>query len=362
MPDPLRHVRALAEEIGPREATGPGEARAARYIAEAARAYTHQVWMEPFRSFESPEHPRLLIQALVLTGFLLLLVSWHLAAVISTFSTVLWLGQSLRWIELGWLFRRRESRNVVAVVPSTGAIRRRLILLAHIDSPGVPPVPWQLAAVGGAGILLLPVFTVLAAGTGSPAWAWLACIPGAAILVGAAAYVRAGLCGVAAGGGDAAGAALGLAAGAALAQAPLRHTEVWTVFTGCREPGMTGLRALLDRYGHMLADADFVVLDRIGPGAPVYTLTEGIFPARMSESELTGYMAELRLTGVPLVHHETQAALLIDSGLRAVSLTAPGEGRPGARTLHDLVRLLQALGAAIDRDACAEAEAEPAGM
>lgn len=303
MPDPLRHVRVLAEEIGPRAATSPGEARAARYIAEAARVYTHQVWLEPFRTFTTPRLPWLLIFGTCLLGVMLLPFNWQASAVFVTVGAVGGLGQALHWIELGWLFPLRESQNVVAVVPSAAAIRRRLVLVTHVDSP-----------IGGH--------------------------PGE----------------------GAAGPALVLAAGELLARAPLRHTEVWTVFTGSREPGMAGLHYLLQQYGHMLADADFVVLDRIRGGAPLFSLTEGRFPAHISDGDLAGYLRELGLAGVDLTGHETQASLLLDEGFRTVALLTVGQGQVSPRALHDLVRLLGALGGCLDRDACTEAEADSAGM
>lgn len=370
MPDPLRHVRALTEEIGARAAASPEEASAARYIAEAARAYTHQVWTEPFRTFVSAGVSQLLILAASLAGGLFLFADFRAAAVVGTIAAVGACGQLLGWLELGWLFRRQESRNVVAVVPAVGAIRRRLVLVAHYDSPCGAPLPVWLARLSMGGVFALAVLTVLAAATGDPVWAWAAAVPGVAVGSGLMLLALGELQGVR--GTDAAGAAgpgLALAAGEALARAPLRHTEVWTVYTGSKEPGMVGLQVLLERYGALLADADFVVLDRIGGGAPVYTLSEGAFPVRFCDADLVGYLAELgslapdlRLNGADLPGHHTQCSRLLEAGFRAVSLRTSAGGRASPRTLHDLVRLLRALGELIDLDARAEAEAEGAGM
>lgn len=370
MPDPLRHVRALTEEIGARAAASPEEASAARYIAEAARAYTHQVWMEPFRTFVSAGVSQLLILGLSLAGGLLLLADFRAAAVVGTLAAVGEAGQLLGWLELGWFFRRRESRNVVAVVPAIRAIRRRLVLVAHYDSPCGAAQPVWLARLSMGGVFALAGLAALAAGTGSTAWAWVAVLPGVAVLSGLTLLGLGELQGVrGSDAGGAAGPALALAAGEAVARAPLRHTEVWTVCTGSKEPGMVGLQVLLERYGALLADADFVVLDRIGSGAPVYTLSEGAFPVRFCDADLVGYLAELgalspdlHLSGADLPGYHTQCSRLLEAGFRAVSLRTVGEGRASPRTLHDLVRLLRALCEFIDHDACAEAEAEGAGM
>ncbi|MDF2626182.1 MAG: hypothetical protein K0R39_13 [Symbiobacteriaceae bacterium] len=370
MPDPLRHVKALTEEIGARAAASPEEASAARYIAEAARAYTHQVWMEPFRTFASAGESHLLILAVSLAGGLLLLADFRVAAMVGTLAAVGICGQFFGWIELGWLFRRQESRNVVAVVPAVGAIRRRLVLVAHCDSPCGTPLPAWLARLSWGGVFGLALLSALAAATGDMVWAWAAMLPGAFVAWSLVARGLGELRGAAASGdGSAAGPALALAAGEALARAPLRHTEVWTVYTGSKEPGMVGLQVLLEQYGPLLADADFVVLDRIGGGEPVYTFSEGAFPVRYCDPDLVAYLAELgahspdlRLTGADLPGHHTQCSRLLEAGFRAVSLRTAGEGRASPRTLHDLVRLLRSLGELIDLDAGIEAEAGGAGM
>ncbi|HYF91384.1 MAG TPA: hypothetical protein VD969_03980 [Symbiobacteriaceae bacterium] len=354
MPDPLRHVRALA---GAREAAGPGEAAAARYIVEAARAYTHQVWMEPFPSFRSSVLPYLLVFAVSLAGGLLLPFGTAPAAVVSTLAAAAFAGQSLGWTQLGWLFERGESRNVVAVVPSERAIRRRLVLVAHVDSPGAAPAAVEPA---GAGVMILPVLAAAAAVTGNAAWAWLCVVPLLLIARGIMLLVCAHRKGRRPEGGEAGGPALALAAGEALAQVPLQHTEVWTVFAGAREPGMVGLQFFLQQYGRLLAEADFVVLESRQSGGPAYTLAEGVMPAKLSDDELAGHLQELaaqhpdwRLTGTELGGRETQGALVLDEGFRAVSLLVPAN----PRALHDLVRLLRALGELIDRDARQQAEA-----
>ncbi|HYF77756.1 MAG TPA: hypothetical protein VD973_11520 [Symbiobacteriaceae bacterium] len=370
MPDPLRHVRALTERFGARVAASPEEAGAARYIAEAARAYTHQVWMEPFGTFVSAGVSQLLILGASLAAGLLLFADFRPAAVVGTLAAAAAAGQFLGWLELGWLFRRRESRNVVAVVPAIRAIRRRLVLVAHYDSPcGTAPPAW-LERLSLGGVFLLALLAVLAAATGDSIWARAALVPGGIVAWGLVARSLGEMRGMApAGEGGAAGPGLALAAGEALAQAPLRHTEVWTVYTGSKEPGMVGLQVLLERYGALLADADFVVLDRIGSGAPVYTVSEGAFPVRFCDADLVGYLAELgalspdlHLTGADLPGYHTQCSRLMEAGFRAVSLRTAGDGRPSPRSLHDLVRLLRALGELIDHDAGAEAEAEGAGM
>jgi hypothetical protein len=364
LPDPLRHVRALAEEIGPRAAAGPAEARAARYIAEAARGYTHQVWLEPFPTFVSAAAARLLVGGLSLCGGLLVWAAPEAAAAVSGVAAASLLGQALRWIELGWLFRRGKSQNVVTVVPSAGSIRRRLIIVAHYDSAAAPPLAPAVAWLTSAGVFLLPVLLFGYLFSGAAVWQWLSLPLMALVAVGILLSHGRQSTG---GGESAAGVAVALAAGEALARVPLRHTEVWTVFTGAREPGMVGLRALLQRYSHMLKDADFLVLDRLGRGELIYSVTEGIFPMRACGGALLEALGEMAadhpewgLNGTCLKGLDTQSGLLLDSGYQAATLLTRAGGRPSLRTLDTAVKVLRAVGDRIDRDACAEAEAEAA--
>ncbi len=61
---------------------------------------------------------------------------------------------------------------------------------------------------------------------------------------------------------------LGLAA--YLRENPLPHTEVWFAFTGAEEVGLLGTHALLDAHGERLKDAYFVDFEMVGAGRLAY--------------------------------------------------------------------------------------------
>ncbi|HYG59773.1 MAG TPA: hypothetical protein VD902_17035 [Symbiobacteriaceae bacterium] len=356
MANPLRHVTALAEDTGPRGACSAGEARAAGYIAEAARQYTHQVWLEPFRSFTSPSFPWLFIVSLLLVSGLVVWISPRLAAALAAVGAVCFVGQTLGWTEAGWLFPRRQSRNVVAVVPAGESIRRRVVILAHYDSPraALPMIgsgPGQL--VLSAAALALPVLTYLSAY--APHLACLVTVPTAVMAVTLVRLVRHEVSAPFVS-GEAGGAAAVLTAGAQLARAPLQYTEVWTVFTGCREPGMVGLHALLGRHGHVLRDADFVVLDQVGPGALAYTIAEGTIPFRTTTPELQALLKEAGVQGKCLRRRVTQAGLALDQGYRAIAMLTPEPGPVDRTGIERAAGVVRTLAEALDRKACAEVE------
>jgi hypothetical protein len=378
LPDPLRHVRALAEEIGPRGATTAAEARAARYIAEAARGYTHQVWLESFSSFPSSTLPWLLILGLCAAGGATLWLSPQLGAALGTVGAVCYAGQALGWIQVGWLFPRRESQNVVTVVPAREAIRRRIVLVAHYDTGkrvGQWLRPGELRSVlltVTAAAMALPALAVLYATSGEAGWMRLSLLPllavGGSLAVLALWHRRAPFSLGAA--ESAAGVGVALSAGSAIARAGLCHTEVWVVFTGCREPGMVGLQALLQRHGAMLADADFVVLDRFGTGPLAYAYEEGLLDPQLADRRLVALLGglgaahpEWGLAAVALGRPRTQASLALEMGLSAVAiLTAGDSGESSAQVrpkgLYEAVHLVRELARRIDLEAREEAMRE----
>jgi hypothetical protein len=296
LPELLRHVQALAEAIGPRGATAPGEARAAQYIATAAKGYTHQVWTEPFRSFTSLLWPRLLILTLAFAGGLMIGLRAGVAVLLTLLSAGFLLAQANRWGQLGWLFPRRGSQNVIAIIPAVESLRARVVLVSHYDTgkavAGLESVgySWYRRAFLAltAGVLLLPALALLQFGFPSALWTWLS-LPslaavgaaGCGLIYGeAAGQYRPGIR------DNAAGVAAALRAGELMAGAPLQHTEVWTVFTGCKELGQAGMHACLDRHGELLTDAFFIVLDGVGYGPVAYSLGEGGLQFIRSDQQL----------------------------------------------------------------------------
>ncbi len=303
--DGLRHVRALADEMKDRAAGTPGEAAAARYILEAARSFTRQAWLEPFL-IPAPGPP-LLGGVLGLAGALLCwwrpvpgLLLMAAGALIAAFRG--------RWQHgPGPFFRSRTSQNVVAVVPPAGRIEHRVVVVAHCD----PPV------VSGSG----------------RAWR------------------------------SAAGIATALAVGERLAASPLAHTEVWCVFTGGPRAGMRGMGAFLGRYGLLLVDASFFILEGAGAGALGYLRTEGAiwrWPASPRLLELVEAEAAATpgrpVMDCPADRAPTQASLVRRRGFEAIALVGDrGGSPPDAASVQGAADFLCRLAARIDETTGGEA-------
>lgn len=282
--DPLR---TLAGDLAERSATTAGERRAARWLIHTIRRQTAQVWSEPFYSFRSSRSAWLLVLGLALAGGVLVWLAPVAGVGLTLVAALGFAAQALGWLELGWLFPGGESQNVVGVIPSRGEIRARVVVVAHYDT-GRRIWRWPVFVGVGLAVSLLPLFAMLGTLLRGPLWDALLLVPLAGVAVGLAAQMRPG---------EAAGNDAGVAAALAVGRLePLQHTEVWTLFTGSRAPGMVGIRAFLRRHGRLLANARFVILEEnAGTGATLWQ--------RRGEASVVaecGYQAVALLTVDPI--------------------------------------------------------------
>lgn len=260
--DPNDPLRSLTGDLSRRRATTPGEHQAARWLMEAVGRQTHQVWLEPFRSFRSARPVWALLLSLALTGGVLTWTAPQAGLALALLAALGFAAQALGWLELGWLFPCGESQNVVGVVPSRGEIRERVVVVAHYDTG---PRLWTWPAFIGVAlsIMLLPLAAMLTTLLGAPAWSGLPLLPICGLALGLLTLFQEG-----AEGGNAAGVAAALEVGRG---AQLEHTEIWTVFTGSRAPGLVGIRAFVRRHDRLLAGARFIILEEEeGAGATLW--------------------------------------------------------------------------------------------
>jgi hypothetical protein len=177
------------------------------------------------------------------------------------------------------------------VLPPLGEVRRKVVLVAHLDSHRAV---WLFAndilvkfyalssQVGLYGVAAAPVFYALAELTNLP---WIGYLGGVVALVhfiGWFTGMTADLGMYSPGANDNAssvGTLLGLAEH--LQRQPLQHTEVWLAFTGCEETGCDGMRVLLAEHGPQLKDAIFIDFELVGIGEHlVYLRSEGMLRKR----------------------------------------------------------------------------------
>lgn len=310
--DPMRHVVTLAQTIGPRPSTEEGEAVAARYVAEEMRTWADSVKTEPFAAFSSFSWPWMLIYAVNILAAVLVWFQPPVALPLAAVATWVFWQQAMGRIELGYLFARRPSQNVIGIIRPRLARRRRLLLVAHFDSARSSFVwaPGQvrffratfLLSVIASGLILL---AAVLANLGVPAaylgWRWPGPLAWGLLAAPAALDLAVNLlvllhrevfCQVVPGANDnASGVAAALAACEQLAAERLEHTEVWCVGTGCEEVGMIGMRALLDAHRVELTDASIVILDNLGKGQLKYTTGEGLLTVQPCDQRLVDLAA-----------------------------------------------------------------------
>lgn len=143
---------------------------------------------------------------------------------------------------------------------------------------------------------------------------------------------------------NASGLAVAWGVAEALAQSPLKHTEVWLLATGDREPECGGMRAFLHQSAYMFdrSNAFFVNVDDVGRGDLHYAIAEGRWDERPYRPTLPALaerlalrpefaaVAETKLVGT------TDAGIATDWGFRAITLTSLEEGhRPAMLHTHD---------------------------
>lgn len=289
----LKHLRYLTIDIGPRPSTRDGEGRAAAYAAGAMRAVgVEGVRCEPFCAARSTYHPYALAIGAALVGNLLVLLMpnsyTQVAAAALNGLGALGFVQEANF-DGNWMrcvLPRFASQNVVGIIPPREARWNRAVLVAHLDSHRTPVFYGNSIWAKVFSPLTAAVLASLGAGGIGATWAlsgqrahleWLLYLVTAIQMLALGLLIHADATPYTTGANDnASGAATILALGERLVQAPLQHTEVWIVNTGCEEVGAVGMAALLSAHDDMLRDAYFLDFDMVGIGSPGLLTREGL--------------------------------------------------------------------------------------
>lgn len=299
MSDGLLHdTRALAEQIGPRGSCTEGEELALDYVADRLAQMGYEPMAHTFESVRSAWMPLVLSSALGLlsAGLFIALPSRAADAVALVlvlavlWSTVRELGH--RSSALRWFLPRSPSRNVIAVAPPAGEVRRRVLITSHVDTHRTPLVHsstgWisvfrRMIPVGVGALALLAVLMGmdLIRGPGSEsdmAFRLLALAPVAVLIPINLLALQAETTEFSHGANDnASGVSVLLSVAERLAERPLAQTEVWLAATGCQEVGNYGVTALLRDLAEPLGDAVLLVVDKVGCTGPYYLTAERRF-------------------------------------------------------------------------------------
>lgn len=294
----LAHARALAGDIGPRGTGTAGEEAAAAYVAERLSALGLPVERQSFRAVASQNAFPLAISLIALLAVALYPMGgavgrWVAAILALGTAPLLWHTIRKSTNPLRPFLPKVTSRNVLARIEPQGELRRRVVILAHLDTNrcrlawqslgarALEPLTWMtLAMLASLGVLYL-----IGASRAGPQrvplvtdWLWLVSLIPAAHVVGMViTLLKDDRTPYSPGAHDnAASVAVALEIGARLAARPLGRTQVWLVFTGAEETDHAGLYALLRRYGAELRQAAFIGLEGLGSGELVYLSRQGL--------------------------------------------------------------------------------------
>jgi Peptidase family M28 len=310
----MDHVRALAEEIGPRGSTTPKETEAARYAAQVLKAMGLDPETETFTSARSQWYPYALFAGLALVSIALYWIGGRWSAIAALALTLVALSSTLleltfRPNPLRWVLPKGQSQNVWVRLQPAGEVRERVVLMGHLDTHRTPIVfstaAWLkffgalVPAALGCTVILLVLFALGIVWPG--AGLRYASLPFALAVLGLLLIVaQADLTPYTAGANDnASGAGVVLSLAERLRQQPLAHTEVWAVLSGCEEVGCYGAEAFARSHRAELGRAPWLTLDSVGgkgTGA-TYLVSETFLTTARSDSGL------LKLAGEVAAHH-----------------------------------------------------------
>jgi len=289
----LEHVRHLATTIGPRGSTTPSERAAAVYARERLSSAGLETHWEPFRAPVSGWRPFAIAAAAGLASLSLPVAFGRtgasLAAVLMTIVTVsVFLEMYFRPNALRPFVAKGDSQNVWARVPARAAPRRRIAVVAHIDTHRTPWVftrPWRLTLLrlvtssGVVGFVVGSLSFALIALSGATSWSPWTLLLAPIYLAVLAVALQPDLTPHTVGANDnASGVAIVLSLAERLAREPLEHVEVWALVTGCEEVGSYGAQAFVRHHRDELAGLAAISIDNVaGAGAgPCYTSVEGM--------------------------------------------------------------------------------------
>jgi hypothetical protein len=310
-----KHAHHLSVDIGPRAPTSGAEAQAAHYCAEVLEGAGIRTRIQPFRGFRSFGQIYIPTTAAILAGALLGTTRRRrriLGTAIGTAGiAAFWGEQTSRFRPLTDRFASGPSQNVVGILEPSREARRRLVLVAHVDSSrsGLMFHPRlardfrrnTLAGVAAGVISLLAWFLP------RPLRRLSSALSTALLATSLAQLIEREAAGQDVNGGNdnASGAGVMLALAETLAQERPAHTEIWFLATGCEEADLIGMSAFINRHQKELEDAWFVGLDSVaGEGATLrWITTSSILEALHADPHLVRLAEE-----VAAAHPEFEAA------------------------------------------------------
>jgi hypothetical protein len=266
---------------------------------------------------------------------------------------MLWRKFTFRSYPLRNYLPHAPSQNVVAVIPPSGEVRRRVVLVGHLDSHRA--VFWFannilvtvfaiLSMVTIYGVYLSMLLYLLAVLTQLQFFAWLGLVLAGFHFLGWFTGVTADLGRYSPGANDnASGVGTVLALAERLKSQPLQHSEIWLALTGCEESGCDGMLSLIKEYGSTLREAHFIDFEMVGIGDSLrYISEEGNLHRHRIPQEFENLLKEvgdpfeIKPASTPPVGAFSEGGTLWEHGYKAVCISAYVHNSPILPEWHRL--------------------------
>jgi len=287
----LKHIHALAKDIGPRGPTTDGERQGHIYCQQTLDRLGHHSQWERFRAARSIFTPHLIASLAMLAAFVIYPLAGRTSALVAALIAALSLASELLELSfisnpIRWMVPKGESQNVFAVQEPSGEHKQDLILIGHVDSKRTPLIfkstGWLSAyqtftTVAFAAFAVMVALYTLGIFT---QWSWILPVSAVSALCAvllAALCIQADLTPFTDGANDNA-TAVGLVLTLAehLQAEPLAHTRVWLVNTGCEDVQHYGAINFLDWHLNEFKNPHALVFEMLGCSGPGWLVKEGI--------------------------------------------------------------------------------------
>jgi hypothetical protein len=320
----------LVESTPVRTATSIGEARAAAYVDGRMRRAGLQVSADPFRTEVPPAWDSALVAVLALAGVLVYFWLPILALALEGVALAVAAAAAIRARPL--LGRTRPSQNVVAIRAAAEQQRRRVVMLAPLDTPSntlaarIFGAPQRARVAVIVALLLMVACGLIGLLNVQRAWLYLQIAAVLVPLLAAALDQWVRIEPSTPGAVNHAG-ALAVLVSACESIEELDYTEVWAVALGATSDG-SGLRDLLRRYPFDQSSTLLIGLESLGSGGLYYLASEGWPQRRSADPELLAIAeaaAAASDTGARPAHYrggDTLAAALARHGFRALTVAS----------------------------------------
>jgi hypothetical protein len=294
----LKHVEYLANMIGPRGSTTPEEKKAHDYAQSVLGELGCNPRTDSFLSLTAVYWPYLIGLGVVLIAEAIYWLAAPtenvgMAALMATILAVAVTASILLELQsldnpLRWFSPTAPSQNVIGVTPASGEAKRKLAVMAHVDTHRTPLI-WRsrntfvayramMALALISLILLCGLYGVSIASPGESLRRFTL-VPTLFVALGFLVALQPLFTKFSPGANDnASGVGVMLALAERLKAEPLANTEVWWAATGCEEAGGGGSADFVRRYGAELKNGMVIVVDNIAgkETGPVYLRSEAL--------------------------------------------------------------------------------------